>query len=239
MFGGRTRYGEHRRWLGTLFGAGRGAQVIRNELPRPFAAYGRLFPPLELNHPDGPTVHRGSELAVLCGMEFSAMTTWPELERAIGAARNHGLRDIGMDRIVNTAWDLSPAWRSVIGKALSRHDDSTDLFYGVWNGHGWRFVPRSGLYHRRHFDLSFRGYYVWTGEYEDFGTFSARDRSGYGVPQDVAWPESRAWCYLVDTDWSSVLIGASRAALDELVQAAEVELLEIDGTASSMVLSEL
>ena len=172
-------------------------------------------------------------------MEFSAVTTLPDLERAICAAKDHGLHDIGRDEIVNTEWDLSPAWRSVIGRALSRHDDSNVVFYGVWNGHGWRSAPQSGLYHRRHYDLSFRGYYVWTGGYEDFGAFSARDRSGYTVPQDVAWPESRGWCYLMDTDWSSALIGAPRAAMDELVRAPEVELLEIDRAASSMVLSEI
>jgi hypothetical protein len=58
-------------------------------------------------------------------------------------------------------------------------------------------------------------------------------------PQDIAWPESRTWFYLTDTDWSTALIGGSRAAIDELVRVPEVEILEIRGDAQSAVLSEL
>ena len=228
--------------------------MIRDQLPRPFAAYGRVFPPVKITHyltplvqGGSPEVRRWSELAALCGVDFTPATTWPDLERAICATGDHGLHDVGHAEIDNTVWDLSAAWRTVIGKALSRHDHSNVVFYAVWDGHGTLGRhPRSRLPGPRHFGLPFRGYHVWSGGYEHFGTFCAMERRSpasnmppSGCPQDLAWPESRTWCYLTDTDWSSVLISGSRAAIDELVRAREVEILEIDGDAPSMVLSEL
>jgi hypothetical protein len=164
-------------------------------------------------------VRRWSELAALCGVDFTPATTWPDLERAICATGDHGLHDVG----------------------------HAEIDYAVWDGHGTLGRhPRSRLPGPRHFGLPFRGYHVWSGGYEHFGTFCAMERRSpasnmppSGCPQDLAWPESRTWCYLTDTDWSSVLISGSRAAIDELVRAREVEILEIDGDAPSMVLSEL
>ncbi len=252
MFAAKRKYREDGRWLEALLGDGGEAQLIRDQLPRPFAAYGRVFPPVEISHyttpfaqDRGPAVHRWSELAALCGVDFSPATTWPDLERAICTTGGRGLHDVGQAEIANTVWDLSAAWRTVIGAPLSRYDHSNVVFYGVWNGNGIvgghpRAVP---LHRPRHFDLPFRGYYVWSGGYEHFGTFCAMERRSpaldgplSGCPQDVAWPESRNWCYLTDTDWSSVLIGGSRPAIEDLVRAPEVEILEIDGNMPSSVL---
>lgn len=253
MFSATRRYREDRCWLEALFGGG-GGHVIRDQMPWPFAAYGRVFPPVEITHYStplvqrpSPAVHRWSELAAFCGVDFTPATTWPDLERAICATGSHGLYDVGRAEIDNTVWDLSATWRTVIGKALNRHDHSNMVFYGVWDGHGTLGRhPRSPLPGRRHFGLPFRGYYVWSGGYEHFGTFCATERRAPVIdippsacPQDLAWPESRTWCYLTDTDWSSVLIGGPRAAIDELVRAREVEVLEIDGDTPSMVLSAL
>ena len=90
--------------------------MIRDQLPRPFAAYGRVFPPVKITHyltplvqGGSPEVRRWSELAALCGVDSTPATTWPDLERAICATGDHGLHDVGHAEIDNTVWDLSAA----------------------------------------------------------------------------------------------------------------------------------
>ena len=109
-------------------------------------------------------------------------------------------------------------------------------FFGVWEGYN---IARSDWGKYRWFDLSIRSYRVWSGGYDDFGRFCAADEDGGMRPQDIAWPSSRSWFYHIDTDWTSALIGGSRATIHELVRTSTVEVLEINSRSSSSVLQQL
>lgn len=234
-----ARGSDDRAWLNTIYNdttVGRD-RLIRDDLPGTFESYARIFPPIELTHRRPAAQHRWSELALLCGVELTQETTWTEIKGAIATADDGALSSVGMDDIWSCACELSRRWRSIIGSILSDHDDSEEVFFGVWDGYG--VVEESDFGRAQFFDLGVRCYFVWKSGYLDFGRFHAITDYGRVCPQDIAWPGSRSWFYHIDTDWTSGLIGGSRDLIADLLAASEVEIIEIDGDLSSEVIQDV
>lgn len=225
-------------WLQRLHGD---ALCIADELPKRFSAYGRIFPPVSLALHDPKTGqdydplkdYRWSEIASMFGIKFSATTKWEELHATVAGNSRCSLNVSEGDELNSFAPDVPSRWLTCIGSVLRRYDNSESVFYGIWNGYG---LTESRLGSPLHFEFPFRGYYVWSGTYDDFGRFRVREKGdrGGGYPQDIAWPHSRSWCYRVDTDWTSGIIGGTPEMIDDLVSIPDVEVLEIDGNLPSV-----
>ncbi|WP_238695359.1 hypothetical protein [Ornithinimicrobium flavum] len=77
-----------------------------------------------------------------------------------------------------------------------------------------------------------RSYHLFTGPLSDLGDWGAREIAP-GMPRrpmtpSFVWPEDRAWCIAADVDPHWAGIGASQAAVDELVALSTVDVVPAD-----------
>ncbi len=122
---------------------------------------------------------------------------------------------------------------------LARHTATPDdCFFCLWEGWGSAFHGRGGL---RIADIGpkvpipYRECFLFRGPLTDFGDWAAADLLP-GMPRTdmpnpaFIWPADRSWCVADDVDPHWAGIGASSAAIDELVRAAGLDITRADPT---------
>lgn len=113
---------------------------------------------------------------------------------------------------------------AVAAKVLARHTGTPDdCFFGWWDG--WPADldgPRFALPHR--------AYHLLHGDVTDLGRWADAElwpAPEHAYPPAFAWPADRAWCLAADVDPHFAGIGASRAAVDDLLAAPGIDVVRL------------
>ena len=115
--------------------------------------------------------------------------------------------------------------RTVV-EVLRRHTSTPEVaWHCLWDG--WGDLHESATVHHPH-----RSYHLFTGPLSDLGEWGA-DEIAPGMPRRpmmpaFVWPGDRAWCIAADVDPHWAGIGASQAAVDELVALSTVDVVPAD-----------
>jgi hypothetical protein len=122
---------------------------------------------------------------------------------------------------------------------LRNHTRTPDeVYYCIWDGWDWSWRGREADVHigvtvTDELELAARSYFLLQGTLSDFdgwetelGTLSRPLE--WVPPPAFVWPADRAWCVANDVDPHYAGIGASTAAIDELLETAGVDVVRAD-----------
>ena len=100
---------------------------------------------------------------------------------------------------------------------LRRHTATPDgCYFCLWDGYGLRLPPSPGG--RAVLDLPHRRYTLMEGPLEALGSWETGiGREGPLVPPAFVWPADHSWCFVSDVDPHWAGIGASTAAIGQLL----------------------
>jgi hypothetical protein len=124
-------------------------------------------------------------------------------------------------------WDDSPAEghlpvsvASRLVDVLRRHTTTPDdCWFGVWAGFGWFVDVRRPA----ETNLLGRDYWLLRGPIELAAANTAPEPAEQSA--NIWWPADRAWCVVTDIDQMSTYVGGSRACIDELLAAPDLEVV--------------
>jgi hypothetical protein len=128
-------------------------------------------------------------------------------------------------------WDDSPADGHLpvpvaarLISVLRRHTTTPDdCWFGVWAGFGW--FSRSGVPAPAHpgTELLGREHLLLRGPIDLAAANTAPEPAEQSV--NLWWPADRAWCVVTDIDLMSTYVGGTRACIDELLAAPDLEVV--------------
>ncbi len=100
---------------------------------------------------------------------------------------------------------------------LARHTETADqCYFCIWDGYGLDLV--AGPAGRAVLHLPHRSYALMEGPLEALETWEADlGREGPLVPPALVWPADHSWCFVSDVDPHWAGIGASTAAIGQLL----------------------
>ncbi|WP_432542599.1 hypothetical protein [Kineococcus sp. SYSU DK002] len=116
---------------------------------------------------------------------------------------------------------------------LAAHTSTPDeCFFAVWDG--WGLVPTDPATTR--IEVPNRGYSLFRGAVPDFGDGREWSRVFNPPPYPwragpdpaFTWPRDRAWCLTKDVDPHYATIGASRAAVRELLDHPDLDVVPLE-----------
>jgi hypothetical protein len=126
-------------------------------------------------------------------------------------------------------WDDSPAEghlpvsvASRLVAVLRRHTSTPDdCWFGVWAGFGWQ-SPDAGVPPTT-CELLGREYVLLRGPVDLAAANAAPEPAEQSA--NIWWPADRAWCVVTDIDLMSTYVGGSRACIDDLLAASDLEVV--------------
>jgi hypothetical protein len=127
-------------------------------------------------------------------------------------------------------WDDSPAEghlpvsvASRLMDVLRRHTATPDdCWFGVWAGFGWQ-APDTDVPPAAACELLGREYLLLRGPIDLATANAAPEPAEQSV--NIWWPADRAWCVVTDVDLMSTYVGGSTACIDDLLAAADLEVV--------------
>ncbi len=210
-------------------------------VPEEFEAYARIFHPALRNESGGTVPVRWSEVAEANGRIAHPEMQWPAIARRepYSHARHPGL----WDHVPNEGslpGELVPEIVEVLGHYTTTPDR---VWFAVWNGYSGLVFDNSGigttdlsawpesriesgnqlraLGERRQppsaptFELPGRAYWLLSGPIEAASESLGRGR--WEQSANLWWPEDRSWYVATEIDFNTTYVGASEAAIHELL----------------------
>jgi hypothetical protein len=203
-------------------------------MPDGFEAYARVFHPAR----DGERSVRWAELGADHGVSLTPDVAFSEVVRK--------------DQRDPNAYDIDPldghlpsAECAALSRLLHPHTGSPETcWFCLWEGDGafWsqaHSVLSTGRARRRRAKATAqdeflrsvpkvmaesRSYFLFRGPLEAACAFKI---DGWDLPPNIWWPDDRSWCVVTEIDGYSTYVGATRAAIDELLTSNELEAIEV------------
>jgi hypothetical protein len=190
-------------------------------LPEGFAAYARVLHPAIRYDGDDDVEVSWAEVADANATVAHPLMQWPAIT---------GGWEFVHEDDQSPLWDDSPAEGhlpvSVASRliALLRRHTSTpdDCWFGVWAGFGW-FARGADVTTAPEAVLLGREYLLLRGPVDLAAANTAPEPAEQSV--GIWWPADRAWCVVTDIDLMSTYVGGSRACIDDLLDASDLEVV--------------
>lgn len=142
---------------------------------------------------------------------------------------------------VEVGWGL-PTEHDRLGVALEvlgRHTSTPgEVYYCIWDGWGWSPPGRAaevgiGVTATHELEIAARSFYLLRGTLADFDGWEVEDAppapQGQAVPDPAfIWPADHSWCVANDVDPHYAGIGASAAAIAQLLETPGLDLVRAD-----------
>lgn len=112
---------------------------------------------------------------------------------------------------------------------LARHTETVEhCYFGLWEGYGYDRLPLGPGSHAM-LDLPHRRYLLMQGSLDALQFWETDlGRVGPLVPPAFVWPADHAWIFVSDVDPHWAGIGASRAAIEELIDDPLLDIVTAD-----------
>lgn len=219
-------------------------RTIASVVPTGFDAYARILHPVQIGDGRARTWGRVAEVT---GQTLHPTAQWHAI---IGAAspddRNSELWPDGTPDIGN----LAPEPLLELCEVLARHTTTPeDCYFAVWEGwgqlHGARVwlssdggVPAPPLLTPEELavprmKLPGRAYHLFQGPLAAMGDLVRLDGTDWDTQSPALfWPADRSWCVATEIDFDSTLVGASAAAVADVLATGGLEALPVGPDAS-------
>lgn len=191
-------------------------------LPEGFPAYARVLHPAIRYAGDDDVEVPWVEVAEANAAVAHRLMQWPAIA---------GGWEFVHEENQSPLWDDSPAEGHLpvpvaqrLVAVLRRHTTTPDdCWFGVWAGFGWwsRSDVRGPVPPTTH--LLGRDHLLLRGPIELALANTAPEPAEQSV--NVWWPADRSWCVITDIDLMSTYVGGSAACIDDLLAAADLEVL--------------
>jgi hypothetical protein len=189
-------------------------------VPPVFAAYARVLHPAIRYAGDDDLEVSWAEVAEVNAALTHPLMQWPAIT---------GGWEFVHEDDQSPLWDDSPAEghlpvsvASRLVAVLRRHTSTPDdCWFGVWTGFGWQSPDADVL--TAACALLGREYLLVRGPVELAAANAAPEPAEQSV--NIWWPADRAWCVVTDIDLMSTYVGGSRACIDDLLAASDLEVV--------------
>lgn len=219
-------------------------------VPSGFEAYARIFHPIEADRPVGASWDEIARSGQYWPGEFERRTaSWAEVAVESGATVHptmqwHAItpgRLEPMDRlglVGATRWRFGdpmpgnpgPGVVATLARVLAEHTSTPRAgVAAMWDGWGGLFgegrVPR--------LSLPWRDHVLFDAGVEEFAAPDWPERAPWvenaGWPEcpSLMWPDDRAWVVVSEIDWDSTIVAGTRVAIDAVLAASGIEVLEV------------
>lgn len=201
------------------------AENIGSLVPANFEAYARVF------HPacSGGDPVRWAEVARANGaiahpeMQFTRLLGYPSRYDPGYRARQPDVFDEAP-----SVGALPPDVAASLARTLARHTSTAGrCWFAVWEGWG---ALDPAFRHRPTFALPSRNYHLARGPLAAASRSVGAQPFGH-VSANLWWPDDHAWCVATEIDFASTYLGASAAAIEELLTNTELEVAQLSVTA--------
>jgi len=193
------------------------AQDVGSVIPEGFAAYCRLFHPVERWEAGARRRERWSELAERNGRIVHREMQYHMISRPRGRAAPVPDRSGHQ-----TSWGSLPIEerRLLVGALRDRTDTPDRCWFSIWEGFGG--LDDRGVHER--VELPGRRYLLYAGPVE-LATANPLD---FDQSPNLWWPDDRAWFVATEIDLAWTYIGGTRSLIDSLVSSERLEVLRAE-----------
>jgi hypothetical protein len=201
-------------WVGPLLHPF--AQDIGSVIPQGFAAYARLFHPVEV---DGFRRERWSDVA-----ERNARIVHSEMQFHMIAAPRGQTPSVHHQRHPRPRTGTLPMeQRRILVEHLRQATTTPDVcWFAMWEGFGG--LDDGGVHER--VELPNRNYLLYTGTL-DRAVESPRGPFPFDQSPNLWWPQDRAWFVATEIDFDSTFVGGDDRLIGALVSDKRLEALPI------------
>jgi hypothetical protein len=195
-------------------------------VPTVFPAYARVLHPAVRYDGDDDLEVSWAEVADANATVVHPLMQWPAITGGWEFVHEDDQSPLWDDSPAEGHLPVSVAVRLV--DVLRRHTATPDdCWFGVWAGFGWLAPGADGATA----DLLGREYLLLRAPIDLAAANAAPEPAEQSV--NIWWPADRAFCVATDIDLMSTYVGGSRACIDDLLAAADLEV--VPSTASDPV----
>jgi hypothetical protein len=195
---------------------GREGVRVGSVIPEGFAAYARVFHPIERERPDGTQERvRWSTVAAENGR-----TVHHEMQRHLIAAPPGATVSIEYG-----GRSLDEGTCAALAAVLARFTSKPEsCCFGLWSGYGMTdLLPPAPAFGSAFSRGTGREYLLLRGPLDAVSTFHL---GLFFLPPNFWWPQDRAWCVATEIDFDWTYVGGSRELIDAVLGTDGLEALE-------------